>query len=149
MLTHIFNPIIFPQDFTANNQSGCLYCRSFVCGVVVWIRWSAIIMRQLGGSKCSFLCCLGMSILICSVIYLRTRMPSEPRPLEPPLCRPFSTHCKSILPGMEEEGEWYRHGCQVCWVFFFFINLFYSIVQIRMSSVAARLITWVSGNFIK
>uniref|UniRef100_UPI0037E8A973 beta-1,3-galactosyl-O-glycosyl-glycoprotein beta-1,6-N-acetylglucosaminyltransferase 7 n=1 Tax=Semicossyphus pulcher TaxID=241346 RepID=UPI0037E8A973 len=80
-------------------------------------------MCQLEGTKCSFLLCLGMSIIICSVIYLRTRMPTEPRPLEPqhqdpqplepPSCRPFSAECKAFLPGTEKGQEWDPHGCQV------------------------------------
>ncbi|XP_068450439.1 beta-1,3-galactosyl-O-glycosyl-glycoprotein beta-1,6-N-acetylglucosaminyltransferase 7 [Clinocottus analis] len=70
-------------------------------------------MRQLVGTKCSFLLCLGMSIIICSVIYMRARMPTDPKLLEPPDCRPFSTECKALLPGMEEGVGWDRHACQV------------------------------------
>ncbi|XP_042361202.1 beta-1,3-galactosyl-O-glycosyl-glycoprotein beta-1,6-N-acetylglucosaminyltransferase 7 [Plectropomus leopardus] len=70
-------------------------------------------MLQLEGTKCSFLLCLGMSIIICSVIYLRTNMPTEPKPLEPPSCRPFSAQCKTSLLGTEEGVEWNRHDCQV------------------------------------
>ncbi|XP_035858126.1 beta-1,3-galactosyl-O-glycosyl-glycoprotein beta-1,6-N-acetylglucosaminyltransferase 7 [Sander lucioperca] len=70
-------------------------------------------MSQLEGTKCSFLLCLGMSIIICSVIYMRTRMPTEPKLPEPPICRPFSTECKALVPGMEEGVEWHRRDCQV------------------------------------
>ena len=70
-------------------------------------------MHQLEGTKCSFLLCLGMSIIICSVIYMRTRVPTEPKVLEPPSCRSFSTECKALLPSMEEGVERYRRDCQV------------------------------------
>ncbi|XP_034061664.1 beta-1,3-galactosyl-O-glycosyl-glycoprotein beta-1,6-N-acetylglucosaminyltransferase 7 isoform X2 [Gymnodraco acuticeps] len=70
-------------------------------------------MHQLEGTKCSFLLCLGMSIIICSVIYMRTRMPTEPKLLEPPSCRSFSTECKALLPSMEEGVERYRRDCQL------------------------------------
>ncbi|XP_033994684.1 beta-1,3-galactosyl-O-glycosyl-glycoprotein beta-1,6-N-acetylglucosaminyltransferase 7 [Trematomus bernacchii] len=70
-------------------------------------------MHQLEGTKCSFLLCLGMSIIICSVIYMRTRVPTEPKVLEPPSCRSFSTECKALLPSMEEGVERYRRDCQL------------------------------------
>ncbi|KAK5912183.1 hypothetical protein CesoFtcFv8_002081 [Champsocephalus esox] len=70
-------------------------------------------MHQLEGTKCSFLLCLGMSIIICSVIYMRTRMPTEPKVLEPPSCRFFSTECQALLPSMEEGVERYRRDCQL------------------------------------
>ncbi|XP_034540838.1 beta-1,3-galactosyl-O-glycosyl-glycoprotein beta-1,6-N-acetylglucosaminyltransferase 7 [Notolabrus celidotus] len=70
-------------------------------------------MCQLDGTKCSFLVCLGMSIVICSVIYLRTRMPMEPKPQEPPSCRPFSSACKAFLPGIRRGLKWHRRDCQV------------------------------------
>ncbi|KAK5933684.1 hypothetical protein CgunFtcFv8_014145 [Champsocephalus gunnari] len=70
-------------------------------------------MHQLEGTKCSFLLCLGMSIIICSVIYMRTRMPTEPKVLEPPSCRSFSTECQALLPSMEEGVERYRRDCQL------------------------------------
>ncbi|XP_034387702.1 beta-1,3-galactosyl-O-glycosyl-glycoprotein beta-1,6-N-acetylglucosaminyltransferase 7 isoform X1 [Cyclopterus lumpus] len=70
-------------------------------------------MRQLEGAKCSFLLCLGMSIIICSVIYMRARMPTEPKLLEPLSCRPFANECKALLPRMEEGVGRYRRDCQV------------------------------------
>ncbi|KAK5872162.1 hypothetical protein PBY51_012887 [Eleginops maclovinus] len=70
-------------------------------------------MHKLEGTKCSFLLCLGMSIIICSVIYMRTRMPTEPKVLKSPSCRSFSTECKASLPGMEEGVESYRRDCQL------------------------------------
>nr|XP_046239125.1 beta-1,3-galactosyl-O-glycosyl-glycoprotein beta-1,6-N-acetylglucosaminyltransferase 7 isoform X2 [Scatophagus argus] len=68
-------------------------------------------MCQLEGAKCSFLFCLGITIVICGVIYLRT--PTEPKPQEPVSCRPFSTECKAFLSSMEERMEWYERDCQV------------------------------------
>ncbi|XP_029947876.1 beta-1,3-galactosyl-O-glycosyl-glycoprotein beta-1,6-N-acetylglucosaminyltransferase 7 [Salarias fasciatus] len=74
-------------------------------------------MRQLEGTKCSFLLCLGLSIIIGSLIYLRTRMPAELNPSQPnnPAagCRPFATECKAFLPGMETGVQWSRRDCQV------------------------------------
>ncbi|KAM3877541.1 beta-1,3-galactosyl-O-glycosyl-glycoprotein beta-1,6-N-acetylglucosaminyltransferase 7 [Diretmus argenteus] len=71
-------------------------------------------MLQLEGTKCSFLLCLGISIVVCSVIYLRARMPTEPLPQVGPLsCRPFSTKCRAFLSSAEEEVEWHRRDCQV------------------------------------
>ncbi|XP_056129645.1 beta-1,3-galactosyl-O-glycosyl-glycoprotein beta-1,6-N-acetylglucosaminyltransferase 7 [Lampris incognitus] len=71
-------------------------------------------MLQLGGTKCSFLLCLGISIVICSAIYLRARVPTEPQPQGGSLgCRPFSNNCRAFLPGSEEGAEWHRHDCQV------------------------------------
>lgn len=71
-------------------------------------------MRQLERTKFSFLFCLGMSVIISSVIYLKTRIPTEPKPIEPQNCKPFATECKAFLPGMEEGVEWYHRDCQVC-----------------------------------
>ncbi|KAL6112277.1 gcnt7 [Pungitius sinensis] len=70
-------------------------------------------MCQLKGTKCSFLLCLGMSIIICSVIYMRARVPTELKLAEPPSCRPFSAECKALLAGAEDDGQWDRLGCQV------------------------------------
>ncbi|XP_054473193.1 beta-1,3-galactosyl-O-glycosyl-glycoprotein beta-1,6-N-acetylglucosaminyltransferase 7 isoform X2 [Anoplopoma fimbria] len=72
-------------------------------------------MCQLERTKRSFLLCLGMSIIICSVIYMRARMPTEPKlpklP-EPPSCRSFSPECKALLPSMQEGVERYHRDCQ-------------------------------------
>ncbi|XP_028261162.1 beta-1,3-galactosyl-O-glycosyl-glycoprotein beta-1,6-N-acetylglucosaminyltransferase 7 isoform X2 [Parambassis ranga] len=87
--------------------------RNFFCGGAGRLQRNGAIMRQLEGTKCSFLLCLGLSIAICSFIYLRTRMPSEVKPPQPPSCRPFSPKCKAFLPGMQEGVEWYRRDCQV------------------------------------
>ncbi|KAI9548864.1 hypothetical protein NQZ68_003398 [Dissostichus eleginoides] len=40
-------------------------------------------------------------------------MPTEPKVLEPPSCRSFSTECKALLPSMEEGVERYRRDCQL------------------------------------
>ncbi|KAM9859236.1 beta-1,3-galactosyl-O-glycosyl-glycoprotein beta-1,6-N-acetylglucosaminyltransferase 7 [Aulostomus maculatus] len=69
-------------------------------------------MHQLEGTKCSFLLCLGMGIMVFSVIYLRTRTSTEPKPLELSTCRPFANECKAFLPGAREGIEWHRHVCQ-------------------------------------
>ncbi|XP_060899295.1 beta-1,3-galactosyl-O-glycosyl-glycoprotein beta-1,6-N-acetylglucosaminyltransferase 7 isoform X1 [Labrus mixtus] len=69
-------------------------------------------MCQLEGTKCSFLLCLGMSIIICSVIYLRTRVPTEPKPLETASCRALSGEFKAFLPGLDRGFKWYRHNGQ-------------------------------------
>ncbi|XP_040889630.1 beta-1,3-galactosyl-O-glycosyl-glycoprotein beta-1,6-N-acetylglucosaminyltransferase 7 [Toxotes jaculatrix] len=69
-------------------------------------------MCQLEVTKCSFLLCLGMSIIICSVIYLRARIPTEPKPLEPSSCRPFPPSCKAFLPGNDKRIEWYHRDCK-------------------------------------
>ncbi|XP_037346315.1 beta-1,3-galactosyl-O-glycosyl-glycoprotein beta-1,6-N-acetylglucosaminyltransferase 7 isoform X2 [Pungitius pungitius] len=70
-------------------------------------------MCQLKGTKCSFLLCLGMSIIICSVIYMRARVPTELKLAEPPSCRPFSAECKALLAGADDDVQWDRRGCQV------------------------------------
>nr|XP_020469622.1 beta-1,3-galactosyl-O-glycosyl-glycoprotein beta-1,6-N-acetylglucosaminyltransferase 7 [Monopterus albus] len=70
-------------------------------------------MFQLEQTKCSFLLCLGMSIIVCSVIYLRARISEESKPLLPSSCRSFSNECKDFFPITEEGSEWQRHGCEV------------------------------------
>ncbi|KAM7402420.1 hypothetical protein PAMP_017662 [Pampus punctatissimus] len=54
-----------------------------------------------------------MSIIVFSVIYLRTRKPTGPKHLEPPTCTPLSTECKAFQPDTEEGTEWHHSGCQV------------------------------------
>lgn len=71
-------------------------------------------MLQLEGAKCSFLFCLGICILLCSVIYLRAKTPTGPRAQSGPhSCRPFSRYCRTFLPGAAQETLWQRHACQV------------------------------------
>ncbi|XP_005950451.1 beta-1,3-galactosyl-O-glycosyl-glycoprotein beta-1,6-N-acetylglucosaminyltransferase 7 [Haplochromis burtoni] len=70
-------------------------------------------MRQLKGTKRSFLVCLGISIIIFSFIYLRTRTPPELKPPPSSSCKPFSTACKTFLPGMKKGVNWYSCDYQV------------------------------------
>nr|XP_043880641.1 beta-1,3-galactosyl-O-glycosyl-glycoprotein beta-1,6-N-acetylglucosaminyltransferase 7 [Solea senegalensis] len=70
-------------------------------------------MSQFEGTKCSFLLCLGISIIFCSVIYLRTTTLTKPKPLKPSSCMPFSTECNAFLPDTEKGIEWDRRDCQL------------------------------------
>ncbi|XP_041836209.1 beta-1,3-galactosyl-O-glycosyl-glycoprotein beta-1,6-N-acetylglucosaminyltransferase 7 [Melanotaenia boesemani] len=70
-------------------------------------------MCQLEGTKCSFLLCLGMSIIACSFIYLKTKTPTEQKYPQLKSCRPFSSECKPFLPEMEKGVEQYQRDCQV------------------------------------
>ncbi|XP_022078131.2 beta-1,3-galactosyl-O-glycosyl-glycoprotein beta-1,6-N-acetylglucosaminyltransferase 7 [Acanthochromis polyacanthus] len=69
-------------------------------------------MPQLEGKKCSFVFCLGMSIIVCSLIYLRTWMSTETNHLKSP-SRPISSECKAFLPSGEKGVEWNWLDCQV------------------------------------
>ncbi|XP_024126546.1 beta-1,3-galactosyl-O-glycosyl-glycoprotein beta-1,6-N-acetylglucosaminyltransferase 7 [Oryzias melastigma] len=69
-------------------------------------------MFQLGGQKWSFLFCLGISIIVVSFIYFKTRIPTEPKHLQLFGCRNFSNECKAFLPSLET-AQWYRRDCQV------------------------------------
>ncbi|XP_045884545.1 beta-1,3-galactosyl-O-glycosyl-glycoprotein beta-1,6-N-acetylglucosaminyltransferase 7 [Micropterus dolomieu] len=69
-------------------------------------------MCKLDWKKCSFLLCLGMSI-ICSAIYLRTRFVTKPKHLASPSDKPLSTECRAFLPHMEDGVKWYNHKGQV------------------------------------
>ncbi|XP_053098242.1 beta-1,3-galactosyl-O-glycosyl-glycoprotein beta-1,6-N-acetylglucosaminyltransferase 7 isoform X2 [Pangasianodon hypophthalmus] len=69
-------------------------------------------MLQLESAKWSFLLCLGISILICSVIYLKGKPSYAPRPLHRTLsCRPFPESCKA-LPPTSSYTRWERTECQ-------------------------------------
>ncbi|XP_059926377.1 beta-1,3-galactosyl-O-glycosyl-glycoprotein beta-1,6-N-acetylglucosaminyltransferase 7 isoform X1 [Gadus macrocephalus] len=72
------------------------------------------IMIPLGGAKGSFLVCLGISTLICSLIYLRAWTQTE---LQPQVgangCRSFSDRCEAFLPRVEEGLIWRNRDCQV------------------------------------
>ncbi|KAF7711484.1 beta-1,3-galactosyl-O-glycosyl-glycoprotein beta-1,6-N-acetylglucosaminyltransferase 7-like isoform X1 [Silurus meridionalis] len=75
--------------------------------------WSASwwTMLQLESAKWSFLLCLGISILICSVIYLKGK-PYAQSPLHRSLsCRPFPENCK-VLPPTTTYTSWERTECQ-------------------------------------
>ncbi|KAM4597508.1 beta-1,3-galactosyl-O-glycosyl-glycoprotein beta-1,6-N-acetylglucosaminyltransferase 7 [Polymixia lowei] len=78
------------------------------------MRWNWSIMLQLEGTKCSFLLCLGISIVICSAIYFRTRAPTEPQPQGVPLLwSPLANKCSAFLPSIEDGTEWHHRNCQV------------------------------------
>ncbi|XP_046892833.1 beta-1,3-galactosyl-O-glycosyl-glycoprotein beta-1,6-N-acetylglucosaminyltransferase 7 isoform X2 [Hypomesus transpacificus] len=72
-------------------------------------------MLQLEGTKCSFLFCLGICILLCFVIHLRTRAPAGPHAQSGPLsCRAFSTYCQTFLPSTTtDETLLQSHDCKV------------------------------------
>lgn len=70
-------------------------------------------MCQTDRTKCIFLVCLGISLMVCSIIYLSADGPTEPKPLETAGCRPFDPQCKTFLLGSENELEWHRQDCQV------------------------------------
>uniref|UniRef100_A0A3P9J8K9 Glucosaminyl (N-acetyl) transferase family member 7 n=1 Tax=Oryzias latipes TaxID=8090 RepID=A0A3P9J8K9_ORYLA len=70
-------------------------------------------MYQLVGKKCSFLLCLGISIIIVSFIYFKTRIPTDLKHPQSSDCRNFSNECRAILPGLETAAQWYRRDCQV------------------------------------
>ncbi|KAM6979580.1 beta-1,3-galactosyl-O-glycosyl-glycoprotein beta-1,6-N-acetylglucosaminyltransferase 7 [Aplochiton taeniatus] len=75
-------------------------------------------MFQLEGAKCSFVFCLGLSILICSVIYLRARVPTEPKAQAQAQgghlsCKPFAPQCSTFLGRVEGGLLWRRRGCEV------------------------------------
>nr|XP_057911453.1 beta-1,3-galactosyl-O-glycosyl-glycoprotein beta-1,6-N-acetylglucosaminyltransferase 7 isoform X1 [Doryrhamphus excisus]XP_057911454.1 beta-1,3-galactosyl-O-glycosyl-glycoprotein beta-1,6-N-acetylglucosaminyltransferase 7 isoform X1 [Doryrhamphus excisus] len=76
-------------------------------------RRSRSIMCQLEGAKCIFLLCLGMSVMVFSVIYLRGKLPKEAPPMEPLTCRPFSAQCCAFLPATHEQTKWHRRDCQI------------------------------------
>ncbi|KAM9482672.1 beta-1,3-galactosyl-O-glycosyl-glycoprotein beta-1,6-N-acetylglucosaminyltransferase 7 isoform 1-T3 [Clarias gariepinus] len=68
-------------------------------------------MINLESAKWSFLLCLGVSILICLVIYLKGKPSYTPRPLHHTLnCRPLSENCK-ILPPTTSYTKWERTEC--------------------------------------
>uniref|UniRef100_A0A3P9J880 Glucosaminyl (N-acetyl) transferase family member 7 n=1 Tax=Oryzias latipes TaxID=8090 RepID=A0A3P9J880_ORYLA len=69
-------------------------------------------MYQLEGKKCSFLLCLGISMIIVSLIYFKTRIPTDLKQLQRD-CRNFSNECRPILNGPETAVKWYRRDCQV------------------------------------
>ncbi|KAK2857833.1 hypothetical protein Q7C36_005752 [Tachysurus vachellii] len=69
-------------------------------------------MLQLESAKWSFLLCLGISILICSIIYLKDKPSSVPRPLHHALgCHPLAENCK-VFPPTSPYTRWERTECQ-------------------------------------
>ncbi|KAG7261975.1 hypothetical protein CRUP_001208, partial [Coryphaenoides rupestris] len=72
------------------------------------------IMIPLEGAKCSFLVCLGISTVICSLIYLRAWTQTELQPQGGAhSCRTFSDKCQVFLPSAQGGLQWYRRDCQV------------------------------------
>ncbi|KAG7478291.1 hypothetical protein MATL_G00079090 [Megalops atlanticus] len=68
-------------------------------------------MLQLEGTKCSFLFCLGICVLICSAIYLKAKISSAPAAQQIFVsCRPFPQYCTALLT-RGEETEWQRRDC--------------------------------------
>lgn len=71
-------------------------------------------MLQLTSAKWSFLLCLGISVLICSVIYLKDKASYVPRPLHHTsrnLCQPFPDKCEA-LPSTTNYTRWVKTECQ-------------------------------------
>ncbi|XP_076870074.1 putative beta-1,3-galactosyl-O-glycosyl-glycoprotein beta-1,6-N-acetylglucosaminyltransferase 7 [Brachyhypopomus gauderio] len=68
------------------------------------------IMFQLESVKWSFLVLLGISIFICSIIYLKARTSYAPTALSPLTCRPFLDNCQA-LPNTSSYTRWQRMEC--------------------------------------
>lgn len=68
-------------------------------------------MLQFESARWSFHLCLGISTLICLVIYLKGKPSHVPVPLHR-TCRPFPKNCK-ILPPTTSYTRWERTECQV------------------------------------
>ncbi|XP_051986936.1 beta-1,3-galactosyl-O-glycosyl-glycoprotein beta-1,6-N-acetylglucosaminyltransferase 7 isoform X2 [Xyrauchen texanus] len=70
-------------------------------------------MVQLENTKCSFLLCLGVCILICSAIYLKAKVSNAPQAIVPPnvlSCQPLPDNCP-ILPSSPPGLKWQRNKC--------------------------------------
>ncbi|XP_051562586.1 beta-1,3-galactosyl-O-glycosyl-glycoprotein beta-1,6-N-acetylglucosaminyltransferase 7 isoform X2 [Myxocyprinus asiaticus] len=70
-------------------------------------------MVQLESTKCSFLLCLGVCILICSVIYLKAKVSNAPQAIVLPnvlSCQPLPDNCP-ILPSSPPGFKWQRNDC--------------------------------------
>uniref|UniRef100_A0A3P9L219 Glucosaminyl (N-acetyl) transferase 2 (I blood group) n=1 Tax=Oryzias latipes TaxID=8090 RepID=A0A3P9L219_ORYLA len=65
-------------------------------------------MYQLEGKKCSFLLCLGISIIIVSFIYFKTRIPTDLKHLQSSDCRNFSNEYLHFItrPLSQEEEDY-------------------------------------------
>ncbi|KAJ0023428.1 hypothetical protein NQD34_003327 [Periophthalmus magnuspinnatus] len=68
-------------------------------------------MCHLEPTKRIFVVCLGISIMVCSLIYLSVDVPTEPKSREE--CRPFAPQCKPFLVGYNSGLRWRRQNCQV------------------------------------
>ncbi|XP_062852731.1 beta-1,3-galactosyl-O-glycosyl-glycoprotein beta-1,6-N-acetylglucosaminyltransferase 7 [Trichomycterus rosablanca] len=69
-------------------------------------------MLHIGSVKCSFLLCLGISIFICSVIYIKGQPSYALKvPQRALRCRPFPQYCKALPPSFPYT-RWQRTECQ-------------------------------------
>lgn len=69
-------------------------------------------MCHLEPAKCIFVVCLGISVMVCSLIYLSAdETPKSPE--SRPECRPFAPQCKPFLLGYKSGLQWHRQKCQV------------------------------------
>lgn len=68
-------------------------------------------MCLLEPTKCIFVVCLGITVMVCSLIYLSADVPTEPK--SRPECRPFAHQCKPFLLGYRSGLQWHRQSCQV------------------------------------
>uniref|UniRef100_A0A8C6SNJ5 Glucosaminyl (N-acetyl) transferase family member 7 n=1 Tax=Neogobius melanostomus TaxID=47308 RepID=A0A8C6SNJ5_9GOBI len=68
-------------------------------------------MCHLEPTKCIFVVCLGISVMVCSLIYLNADEPPEPKSRL--ACRPFAPQCKPFLLGYTSGLQWHRQQCQV------------------------------------
>ncbi|KAG9276951.1 beta-1,3-galactosyl-O-glycosyl-glycoprotein beta-1,6-N-acetylglucosaminyltransferase 7 [Astyanax mexicanus] len=69
-------------------------------------------MLQLESAKCSFLFCLGICILICSVIYFNAKNSEAPRALNRSIsCQSFPATCQG-LPSSSPSTRWERTACR-------------------------------------
>lgn len=68
-------------------------------------------MVQLENTKCSFLFCLGICILICSAIYLKANISNAPLPTNDSQSLPASKTC-DILPPATPGFKWQRKDCK-------------------------------------
>ncbi|KAK7916184.1 hypothetical protein WMY93_011945 [Mugilogobius chulae] len=68
-------------------------------------------MCHLEPTKGIFVVCLGLSVMVCSLIYLSADEPAQPKPR--PECRPFVPQCQPFLLGYHSGLRWHRQNCQV------------------------------------
>ncbi|XP_051996661.1 beta-1,3-galactosyl-O-glycosyl-glycoprotein beta-1,6-N-acetylglucosaminyltransferase 7-like [Xyrauchen texanus] len=71
-------------------------------------------MVQLESTKCGFLLCLGICILICFTIYMKVKVSNIPQAIGPPnvmSCPPLPDNCP-ILPSPSSGYKWQRKNCK-------------------------------------
>lgn len=70
-------------------------------------------MVQLENTKCSFLLCLGICIIFCVAIYLKTKISNAPQAsVSPRKCQALPENC-SLLPSVTPGFRWERQDCTV------------------------------------